>query len=102
MEPPNYREQYALHGARCRDCVSYRDQACQKYHPNEIDDGHNVTTDGASGTTEAGLDTFLNGEAISNNDVVIWYAAHVTHDVAAEPPGTYGHITGPTLKPVNW
>ncbi len=35
-------------------------------------------------------------------DVVIWYAAHFTHNVRAEPPGEHGHIVGPTLKQVSW
>lgn len=39
---------------------------------------------------------------ISNHDVIVCYAGHVTHDVGAEPPGEFGHICGPDLKPVNW
>ena len=70
-----------------------------RYHASELDDGYNQT--GGPGTP-ANLDSFVNGEPVFNQDVVIWYAAHVTHDVTAEPPGTFGHITGPTLKPVNW
>ena len=67
-----------------------------KYRASEIDDGAVLTSD------EAALDAFADGEPINNQDVVIWYAAHVTHEVGAEPPGTFGHIAGPTLKPVNW
>ena len=52
--------------------------------------------------TEANLDGFVNGEPINDHDVVVWYAGHVTHDVGAEPPGVFGHICGPDLKPVNW
>jgi hypothetical protein len=70
-----------------------------RYHGSELDDGYNNTIGPG---TPANLDGFVNGEPISNHDVVIWYAAHVTHDVGAEPPGTFGHIAGPTLKPVNW
>src|SRR5262245_43920194 len=69
-----------------------------RYHGAEIDDG--VIAVGPP--YEAGLDNWVNGEPINNQDVVIWYAAHVTHDIAAEPPGTFGHIVGPELKPFNW
>lgn len=69
-----------------------------RYRGNEIDNGTIATGPPYDG----GLDGFTNGESISNRDVVIWYAAHVTHDVAAEPPGHFGHIVGPRLKPVNW
>jgi hypothetical protein len=73
-----------------------------RYHGNELDDGVNCTTGGFGCVTEANLDGFVNGEAINNHDVVVWYAGHVTHDVAHEEPGEFGHICGPDLKPVNW
>ena len=73
-----------------------------RYHGNELDDGVNCTTGGFGCVTEANLDGFVNGEPISDHDVVIWYAGHVTHDVAHEEPGEFGHICGPDLKPVNW
>ncbi|TMP97121.1 MAG: hypothetical protein E6L09_13870 [Verrucomicrobia bacterium] len=69
-----------------------------RYRGSEIDDG--VVAVGPP--YEAGLDTWVNGESIQNKDVVIWYGAHFTHDVAHEPAGSHGHIVGPTLKPVNW
>ncbi len=70
-----------------------------RYHGSEIDDGYNQTVGPG---TPADLDRFVNGEAITNEDVVIWYGAHVTHDVQADPPGVHGHIAGPTLKLVRW
>lgn len=73
-----------------------------RYHGNELDDGVNCTTGGGGCVTEANLDSFVNGEAINDHDVVIWYAGHVTHDVTHDPPGEFGHICGPDLKPVNW
>ncbi|MEP6913182.1 MAG: hypothetical protein ABI923_10535 [bacterium] len=73
-----------------------------RYRGSELDDGVNCTTGGFGCVTEANLDGFVNGEPISDHDVVIWYAGHVTHDVANEPPGVFGHICGPDLKPVNW
>jgi hypothetical protein len=73
-----------------------------RYHASELDDGVNCTTGGFGCVTEANIDGFVNGEPISDHDVVVWYAGHVTHDVGAEPPGVFGHICGPDLKPVNW
>lgn len=72
-----------------------------RYHGSELDDGVNCTG-GFGCVTEANLDGFVNGEPINDHDVVIWYAGHVTHDVAHEPPGEFGHICGPDLKPVQW
>ena len=69
-----------------------------RYHGNELDDGVNHT----GPPCEAQIDGFVNGEPIDRQDVVIWYAAHVTHDVTAEPPGTFGHIAGPELRPARW
>jgi len=65
-----------------------------KYRGSEIDDGSVAT----GPPYEANLDAFVNGEAISNSDVVVWYGAHFTHDVAGEGPGPHGHIVGPTLS----
>jgi Cu2+-containing amine oxidase len=66
-----------------------------RYRSTELDDGVNCTT-------EADIDKFVNGESVNNQDVVIWYAGHVTHDVSHEEPGTFGHIVGPDLKRVKW
>jgi hypothetical protein len=68
-----------------------------RYHPGEIDDGA-----AAIGPPyAANLAAWVNGEIIEKQDVVVWYAAHFTHDVN-EPAGHHGHIVGPTLKPVRW
>lgn len=72
-----------------------------RYRGSELDDGHNQTS-GPPGVTEADLDKFVNGEVIANQDVVIWYAAHIEHDVQGEPPGHYGHWSGPDLVPHDW
>ena len=69
-----------------------------RYRSTEIDDGSVAI----GPPYEAQLDNWLTGEPILNQDVVIWYAAHFTHDVSHEPPGVHGHIVGPDLKPVNW
>lgn len=69
-----------------------------RYRGSELDDGSVAT----GPPYEAELDRFVNGESIKNQDVVIWYGAHFTHDIGAEHPGVHGHIVGPHLKPVNW
>jgi hypothetical protein len=69
-----------------------------RYRGTEIDDG--VVATGPP--YEAGLDPWINGELINGADVVVWYGAHFTHDVAHDPPGTFGHIVGPDLKLVRW
>ena len=46
----------------------------------------------------ANIDQFANGESVDQQDVVVWYAAHFTHDFNVES----GHIVGPELVPVQW
>jgi hypothetical protein len=69
-----------------------------RYHGNEIDDG--VVATGPP--YEANIGGWVNGESVRDQDVVVWYGAHFTHDVANEPPGTFGDILGPDLKLVRW
>lgn len=69
-----------------------------RYRGTEIDHGVQAT----GPPYEANLDTWVNGERIKGRDVVVWYGAHVTHDVAAEEPGHFGHIVGPELTSANW
>jgi hypothetical protein len=69
-----------------------------RYRGGEIDDGSIAT----GPPYEAGLDTWVNGQSINGADVVVWYAAHFTHDVAHDHPGQFGHLVGPDLKPVRW
>lgn len=70
-----------------------------RYHGNEIDDGVNSTS--GSGT-EARIGQWINGEAVDGQDVVIWYAAHFTHDLAHDDPAQHGHVVGPDLVPFKW
>jgi hypothetical protein len=65
-----------------------------RYNNNEIDDG--VVAIGPP--YEADIDRFVNGEEVRNQDVVIWYGAHFTHDVHED----IGHVVGPVLRPVDW
>lgn len=69
-----------------------------RYRGSEIDDG--VVATGPP--YEAGLDAWVNGEPINGTDVVVWYGAHFSHDIAHEEPGEFGHIVGPDLKRVTW
>jgi hypothetical protein len=65
-----------------------------RFNGSEIDDGVPRLTLPA----EAQLDRFVNGESIFNQDVVVWYAGHFTHDVHAD----IGHVVGPVLRPAQW
>lgn len=69
-----------------------------RYHGNEIDDGVNST----GGSCEARIGDWVNGEAVNEQDVVIWYGAHFTHDLAHDDPATHGHVVGPDLVPFKW
>lgn len=69
-----------------------------RYRGNEIDDGQGFTTNPA--LSRAGIDTFITGESVDGQDIVIWYAGHFPHDEARPDPA--GHIVGPELRPFNW
>lgn len=69
-----------------------------RYRGSEIDDGVIAT----GPPYEAGLDAWVNGESLDGSDVVVWYGAHFSHDLAHEEPGEFGHIVGPDLKLVQW
>jgi hypothetical protein len=67
-----------------------------RYRANQIDD-HPITG------TQAELDKFINHESIQNEDIVVWYGAHFTHDVHRHGAhGAQGHVVGPTLVSYNW
>lgn len=69
-----------------------------RYRGSEIDDGSIAI----GPPYEAGLDAWVNGESLNGTDVVVWYGAHFSHDVAHEEHGSFGHIVGPDLKRVKW
>lgn len=69
-----------------------------KYRHSEIDDG----VPALGPPFEAGLNQWVNGEKIDNEDVVFWYAGHFTHDLTGTDPAQHGHILGPDIKPINW
>ena len=66
-----------------------------RYRPKEIDD-HPI-----SGTA-AEIDRFVDHQPLVNQDVVIWYGAHFTHDVRAHGAVDPDHIVGPDLVPHRW
>lgn len=69
----------------------------------ELEDGR-IRTQGPASTVMANIDRFLNGESVDDKDVVVWYAAHFSHDVHApdDDGHQHGHVMGPDLVPVNW
>jgi hypothetical protein len=66
---------------------------------HEIDDGFNVTT---SPNSDAKIDQWVNGESVLDQDVIVWYGAHFTHDIGHHGPAQHGHFVGPDLVPVKW
>jgi Copper amine oxidase, enzyme domain len=69
-----------------------------RYRGSEVDDS--VLAIGPP--YEAGIDRWVNGEPVSDHDVVLWYGAHFTHDVNHDGAAQHGHVVGPDLKPVRW
>lgn len=65
-----------------------------RFDPDEIDDGQGFTTDRAR--ARAGLDRFVSGEPVHGEDVVLWYAVHVSH------PGGDVDRVGPDLVAGHW
>jgi hypothetical protein len=74
-----------------------------RFNDGEIDDGISAALSQAGlpqPNAPADISRFNNGEGIRNQDVVVWYAAHFTHDVQEEDG--HGHIVGPVLRPAQW
>ena len=67
--------------------------------PTEIDDPN-------TGTVAATLSPFINGESLTNQDAVIWYAAHQRRVDDASRPGpeiiSGTHVVGPEIRPIQW
>jgi hypothetical protein len=74
-----------------------------RFNRGEIDDGISAAPSQAGesqANAPARIDRFVNGEDVSNRDVVIWYSAHFTHDVGEEEE--HAHYVGPVLRPAQW
>ncbi len=68
-----------------------------RYRSGQLDDSAVATG------TRAHIDSFVNHESIVGTNVVVWYAAHFSHDVAHEDDDRHdNHIVGPTLRPDRW
>jgi hypothetical protein len=67
-----------------------------RHRPGQIDDA------AVADDTRAHLNRFVNGESLLGTNVVVWYAAHFSHDVAHDHSSGGGHIVGPTLVPDRW
>lgn len=72
-----------------------------RFHDDEVDDGQGFTTDPV--LARAQLDRFVTGEPVGREDVVVWYAAHLTLDPSANSTGTaMAGPVGPDLVPGHW
>lgn len=76
--------------------------------PDEIDDP-NPNDPEPNIAYRAALDPWVNGESLTNQDVVVWYAAHVyrvdgaSRSESAKPEVLQGkYVAGPNLRPVRW
>ena len=76
--------------------------------PQEIDDP-NPDDPNPITAYRATLDPWVSGESLTNQDVVVWYAAHVqrvdasSRSESAKPEVLQGnHVVGPDLRPVRW
>ena len=75
-----------------------------RFNEGQIDDGISAAPSQAGesqANAPAQIGRFVNGEGVRNQDVVVWYAAHFTHNVHEEEDG-HGHIVGPILRPAQW
>lgn len=73
-----------------------------RFNEGQIDDGISAAPSQAGdpqANAPARINRFVDGEGVANADVVLWYAAHFTHDLHEEE---VGHIVGPTLRPARW
>ncbi|MDQ3610247.1 MAG: hypothetical protein M4D85_01340 [Actinomycetota bacterium] len=67
----------------------------------QLDDGQGFTSDPHD--ARAHLDRFVSGETIRDTNVVLWYAAHFSHDVRAHDTNPASrHVVGPTLSLDGW
>ncbi|NUP22212.1 MAG: hypothetical protein HOZ81_40360 [Streptomyces sp.] len=80
-----------------QDAYGVGDLWALRYRSTELDDGQHFTTDPQ--LSRARLDALRSpAEPLNDTDVVLWYAAHFTHDAAH----SHGHLVGPDLTPENW
>jgi hypothetical protein len=74
---------------------------------NQVDDGVNCTS-GRSCHTDIDIDKFVNGQSISDGDLVVWYRGSFVHDESGGMGEIHledhdgGHVVGPELVPMGW
>jgi hypothetical protein len=76
-----------------------------RFNDGQVDDGISAAPSQvgqSQANSPIAINRFVNGEDVSGQDVIVWYAAHFTHDVHENGDGETGHIVGPTLRPIQW
>lgn len=76
------------------DLFSNRDLWVLRYHVEE--DRHGLQGSASSD----GLQSYLNGEDVNGQDLVVWYVGHLAHE--AHAGGDEWHYVGPDLIPFRW
>jgi hypothetical protein len=70
----------------------------------QVDDGQGFTSSPL--LAPARIDAFVNGDDITDRDVVVWYVGHFLHDVEEDGHDhdgpAHGHVVGPELRPHAW
>ncbi|HEX2181852.1 MAG TPA: hypothetical protein VHH10_06165, partial [Rubrobacteraceae bacterium] len=91
---------------RVADAFARGDVWVLRFNPGQVDDGISAApsqADEPQANAPIAINRFVNGEDVSGQDVIVWYAAHFSHDVHEdEENGHVSHIVGPTLRPVQW
>ncbi len=77
--------------------------------PEELDDPSILNNPDPNVAYRAPIDQWVNNESLTNQDIVVWYAAHVfrvdasSRSESAKPEVLHGkHVVGPDLRPVRW
>lgn len=52
--------------------------------------------------TEIAIDRFVNHDRVVDEDIVVWYGAHFSHDVRKHGAHHVDHVVGPTLVSHRW
>jgi hypothetical protein len=87
------------------DAFAPRDLWVLRFNEGQVDDGISAAPSQAGASqanAPADIGRFINGESVFNQDVIVWYAAHFTHDVHEDQEEEVGHIVGPVLRPAQW
>lgn len=84
-------------GTALNDFYSSGDIWTLKFNDNEFDDH------GTDQNSQTLIDSFLNGETITQSDVVLWYGGHRIHSHDGFKANDLNNpLIGPVLKPIHW